>query len=79
MSKSILPGDGRGAGDLKLTAVAKPDIPPLSVHYRLSPEQAAFFKAQTGIDDDEALKKHILEVHARAYKVTASMFVEDRK
>ncbi|KAG2342482.1 hypothetical protein BDR05DRAFT_964090 [Suillus weaverae] len=37
--------------------------------YSLSSEEAAFFKAQTGIDDDEDLKRHILEVQAKAYKV----------
>ncbi|KAG2361434.1 hypothetical protein BDR07DRAFT_1409788 [Suillus spraguei] len=37
--------------------------------YSLSPKQAEFFKAQTGINDDEDLKKHILEVQAKAYKV----------
>lgn len=37
--------------------------------YKLSPAQAAFFKTQTGIDDDEDLKRHILEVQAKAYKV----------
>ncbi|KAG2367878.1 hypothetical protein BDR07DRAFT_1392400 [Suillus spraguei] len=37
--------------------------------YKLSPAQAAFFKTQTGIDNDEDLKRHILEVQAKAYKV----------
>ncbi|KAG2079285.1 hypothetical protein BDR04DRAFT_1086505 [Suillus decipiens] len=37
--------------------------------YNLSSKQAEFFKAQTGIDGDEDLKKHILEVQAKAYKV----------
>ncbi|KAG2347784.1 hypothetical protein BDR05DRAFT_957373 [Suillus weaverae] len=37
--------------------------------YSLSPAQAAFFKTQTGIDDDKDLKKHILEVQAKAYKL----------
>ncbi|KAG2055200.1 hypothetical protein BDR06DRAFT_1020442 [Suillus hirtellus] len=37
--------------------------------YSLSSEQAEFFKAQTGINDDEDLKRHILEVQAKAYKV----------
>jgi hypothetical protein len=35
-------------------------------HYNLSPDEAAFFKKETGIDDDEALKRHIL---AEAYNV----------
>ncbi|KAG2146167.1 uncharacterized protein EDB93DRAFT_1286561 [Suillus bovinus] len=37
--------------------------------YNLSPAQAAFFKSQTGIDNDEDLKRHILEVQAKAYKI----------
>ncbi|KAG1747262.1 uncharacterized protein EDB91DRAFT_1235983 [Suillus paluster] len=37
--------------------------------YSLSSEEAAFFKAQTGIDDDEDLKRHILEVQAKAYEL----------
>ncbi|KAG1887011.1 hypothetical protein F4604DRAFT_1675072 [Suillus subluteus] len=40
--------------------------------YNLSPAQAAFFKAQTGIDNDEDLKRHILEVQAKAYKANHS-------
>ncbi|KAI9569264.1 hypothetical protein HD554DRAFT_2092421 [Boletus coccyginus] len=69
MSELILPVDGRGAGDLKVTTFATSDIPPLSVGYRLSPEQTSFFKEQTGIDDDEALKNHILGVKERASKI----------
>ncbi|KAG1835393.1 hypothetical protein DFJ58DRAFT_719276 [Suillus subalutaceus] len=37
--------------------------------YGLSSEEAAFFKAQIGIDDDEDLKRHILEVQTKAYKI----------
>ncbi|KAG2032926.1 hypothetical protein BDR03DRAFT_926163 [Suillus americanus] len=37
--------------------------------YNISPAQATFFKTQTGIDNDEDLKRHILEVQAKAYKV----------
>ncbi|KAG1841698.1 hypothetical protein DFJ58DRAFT_666422 [Suillus subalutaceus] len=37
--------------------------------YSLSSKEAAFFKAQIGIDDDEDLKRHILEVQAKAYKL----------
>lgn len=40
--------------------------------YSLSPKQAEFFKAQTGINDNEDLKKHILEVQAKAYKASCS-------
>ncbi|KAF9240245.1 hypothetical protein BU15DRAFT_74160 [Melanogaster broomeanus] len=37
--------------------------------YALSPAEAAFFKATTGIDDDAALKAHIIMVQDKAYKV----------
>jgi hypothetical protein len=37
--------------------------------YRLDDDQAAFFKAQTGISNDEELKAHILAVQAKAYEV----------
>ncbi|KAH7884932.1 hypothetical protein F5I97DRAFT_1811072 [Phlebopus sp. FC_14] len=32
-------------------------------------DEAAFFKRLTGIDDDEQLKKHILDVQAKAYDI----------
>ncbi|TFK50833.1 hypothetical protein OE88DRAFT_1712763 [Heliocybe sulcata] len=37
--------------------------------YSLGEEESAFFKSQTGIADDEELKKHILTVQDKAYKV----------
>ncbi|KAG1790335.1 uncharacterized protein HD556DRAFT_1537867 [Suillus plorans] len=37
--------------------------------YGLSSEEAAFFKAQIGIDDDEDLKRHILEVTRRKHTI----------
>jgi thermostable 8-oxoguanine DNA glycosylase len=37
--------------------------------YDLSPNEAAFFKKETGIDDDEVLKRHILALQAEAYNV----------
>jgi hypothetical protein len=36
----------------------------------LDPEEEAFFKAETGIQDTENLKKHIIEVQEEAYKVS---------
>lgn len=42
--------------------------------YRLDDEEKTFFKAQTGIEDDEELKKHILGVAAEAYAVCHSSF-----
>jgi hypothetical protein len=37
--------------------------------YNLNEEQLDFFKKTTQINNDEELKKHILEVQAEAYKV----------
>ena len=48
-------------------------IPVLDTNlYNLTPEEAAFFKTQIGIDDDEELKKHILEVQTKAYEASHS-------
>jgi len=38
--------------------------------YSLTPEDAVFFKTQIGIDDDDEMKRHILEIQAKAYKVS---------
>jgi len=40
--------------------------------YCITPDEAAFFKSQTGIDNDEDLKRHVLEVQAKAYKASQS-------
>ncbi|KIJ62684.1 hypothetical protein HYDPIDRAFT_114355 [Hydnomerulius pinastri MD-312] len=37
--------------------------------YNLDPESLVFFKSETGIHDDDALRKHILDVQAQAYAV----------
>ncbi|EGN91680.1 hypothetical protein SERLA73DRAFT_118302 [Serpula lacrymans var. lacrymans S7.3] len=44
---------------------------PLDEKYysNITPEDIAFLKSETGIDDDETLKRHILAVQAEAYKV----------
>ncbi|KAG2036751.1 hypothetical protein BDR03DRAFT_934287 [Suillus americanus] len=45
-------------------------VPPLDESlYDLRPQDAAFFKKLTGIEDDAALKQHILYIQAKAYKV----------
>jgi hypothetical protein len=45
------------------------DISPLNESfYSLDSEELAFFKANTKITDDDALKKHIMTVQAKAYK-----------
>jgi len=38
----------------------------------LDPEEEAFFKAETRIQDTEELKKHIVEVQKEAYDVSRS-------
>jgi hypothetical protein len=57
-------------GDITFQAALVPTVD--TGLYNLSPAQAAFFKTQTGIDDDEDLKRHILEVQAKAYKASHS-------
>jgi len=37
--------------------------------YDLTDEERSFFRQQTGIQDDDELKAHILQVQAEAYKV----------
>jgi SAM-dependent methyltransferase len=37
--------------------------------YNLLPQDATFYKEVTGIEDDAALKQHILDIQAKAYKV----------
>ncbi|EJD41307.1 hypothetical protein AURDEDRAFT_115549 [Auricularia subglabra TFB-10046 SS5] len=37
--------------------------------FQLRPDEASFFKSQTGIDDDAQLKQHILDVQRKAYTV----------
>ena len=34
--------------------------------YNPQPQDVAFFKQQTGINDDELLKQHIMQVQAKA-------------
>lgn len=44
--------------------------------YELAEDETAFFKAQTGIQDDAALKNHILTIQEEAYKVNGLMLAE---
>lgn len=37
--------------------------------YSLDEEASAFFKAQTRIQDDDKLKRHILDLQKKAYEV----------
>jgi hypothetical protein len=59
-------------GDITFQTPSKPIVALDTSLYSLSTEEAAFFKAQTGIDDDEDLKKHILDVQAKAYEASYS-------
>lgn len=44
--------------------------PPLDdSFYTLSHEEFEFFKTQTGIEDGDALKQHIITVQEKAYEV----------
>lgn len=38
--------------------------------YKLDNAEITFFKQQTGINDDNELKAHMLSIQAEAYKVT---------
>ena len=65
-----------GAGDLKATVVVNPDTELLTAgYYGLSPEQATFFKAETGIDDEDNLRTHILKVQEKAFKVSGVIYI----
>ncbi|KAG1745264.1 hypothetical protein EDB19DRAFT_480808 [Suillus lakei] len=49
---------------------AQRTFPPLDESlYDLRPQDAAFYRKLTGIEDDTALKQHILDIQAKAYKV----------
>ncbi|KAG1823536.1 uncharacterized protein BJ212DRAFT_688031 [Suillus subaureus] len=49
---------------------AQRTFPPLDQSlYNLRPQDATFYKELTGIEDDEALKQHILDVQEKAYNV----------
>ena len=56
------------------------ESPSIQVALELDPErlklnesEAAFFKQQTGISDDEELRQHILQVQADAWKVSSAL------
>ncbi|OCH88600.1 hypothetical protein OBBRIDRAFT_795071 [Obba rivulosa] len=41
----------------------------LETDFRIRPEEWAFLKAQTGIDDNDELKKHVVKIQADAYAI----------
>jgi hypothetical protein len=50
-----------------------PDLPFDPGLLELAEEEADFFRVLTGIKDDEELKQHIVDVSAKAYKVSGSL------
>ena len=46
-----------GAGDLKAIAVVNPDTESLTARHEFSPERATLFKAETGINSDDDLRR----------------------
>lgn len=46
--------------------------------FKLTPDELAFLKAQTGIQDDDKLKEHVLAVQAEAWKVSCLQQVNHR-
>ena len=57
------------ANSINRASVPVPKVPDF---YDPQPHEVAFFKQQTGIQDDELLKQHIIQVQAKAYKVHLS-------
>ena len=49
----------------------RPPLNPNLYDLPQNPDALAFFKQQTGIKDEEELKKHILHVQEKAYSVHA--------
>lgn len=45
-------------------------LPPDGSFLVMNPETESFFKAETGIQDSEELRKHMIEVQEEAYKVS---------
>jgi hypothetical protein len=45
----------------------------------LNPGEEAFFKSETGIQDTEELRKHIIEVQEDAYKVSRCSYADQIK
>lgn len=55
-----------------VTVTVPPQIPDLPLDpglLELEKEEANFFTAWTGIENDEGLKEHIVDVTAKAYEV----------
>lgn len=48
--------------------------PPLDAEYDISSEDASLLKRVIGIQDDEELKQHLLQIQAEAYAVSGYIF-----
>lgn len=60
-----------------MSETLRPQIAPLSAEeidqfYSLGRDDLSFVKSQIGIEDDDALKKHIIAVQTKAYKVNTT-------
>ena len=58
------------------TAPKSWELPLVSKYLQLDPEERAFFKATTKIEDDVELERHILQVQAQAFKVSSHLSEE---
>ncbi|KAH6913283.1 hypothetical protein BKA70DRAFT_1384187 [Coprinopsis sp. MPI-PUGE-AT-0042] len=56
---------------LTVDPTARPPLDPALYDLPQDPDALSFFKSQTGIVDDEELKKHIIQVQEKAYDVHA--------
>ena len=54
-------------------------LPLGSMSLEITPEEEAFFKSETGIQDTEELKKHIIQVQEDAYKVSRCSRTDRKK
>ena len=56
---------------MSYTAPKSWELPLVSKYLQLDPDERAFFKATTKIEDDAELERHILQVQAQAFKVSS--------
>ena len=55
-----------------INPASKPELNPDFYNNLLQPHEVAFFKQQTGIQDDESLKQHIIRIQSKAYEVRST-------
>ena len=61
------------SGIVKMLSHLPGDIDVKNLYF--TSEEAAFYRKQTGIQDDTELKQHVIKVHDEAYKVRALLEV----